>query len=82
MADRGEGIGAGLLAVAAVAVCCGLPLLVVAGGGLLAAAGGLAARYWPITALGLAAAIWGAFKLGRLVAARNRALRGNGRDER
>jgi hypothetical protein len=82
VAGRGEGIGVGLLAVGVVVPCCGLPFLLVAGGGILAAMRGLAARYWPITVVGLAAAIWGPFKLGRLVAARNRALRGRDRDER
>ena len=78
MGGRKEGIGTGLLAMGAVALCCGLPFLIVLGGGLLAAAGGLAARYWPVTVAGVAAVIWGAVKLGRLVAARNRALRGSG----
>ncbi|MBI4259212.1 MAG: hypothetical protein HY658_01480 [Actinobacteria bacterium] len=74
MAQRRGGVGGAILAVAAVALCCAVPALVVVGAGLLTAAGGLAARYWPVTVVGLLALVWGGVRLGRLIAARNRAL--------
>jgi hypothetical protein len=73
---RGEGAGALLWAVVAVAACCALPFLLVGAGGLIAAFGGLAARYWPLTVLGVVAAAWAGVEVGRLLRARNRSLRG------
>lgn len=74
-ANKGNGTGAGLLAVVAMIACCGLPLLAITAGGAFAAVGGLAARYWPLTALGVALAVWAGVKLGRLLRARSRSLR-------
>ena len=78
---KGSGTG-GILAVVAMIACCGLPLLAVTAGGAIAAAGGLAARYWPITVLGIALAVWAGTKLVRLIRARNRALRARERSDR
>ncbi len=65
----------GMLAVVAMIACCAVPLLAVTAAGAIAAAGGLAARYWPLTALGIVVVVWAGLKLGRLMRARNRALR-------
>jgi len=64
-----------LLAVVAVLACCGLPFLAITAGGAIAAVGGLAARYWPLTTLGVGVAVWAGVRLGRLFRARSRALR-------
>ena len=63
-----------MLAAVALIACCAVPLLVVTGGGALVAAGGLAARYWPLTAFGVALVAWAGVKLARLVRARSRSL--------
>jgi hypothetical protein len=47
-----------------------LPLLAITAGGVIAAVGGLAARYWPLTALGITVAVWAGLKLGRIIRAR------------
>jgi hypothetical protein len=73
--NAANGTGAMLLALAAVLACCGLPFLFVTAGGAIAAVGGLAARYWPLTIVGLGAAVWGGVGVGRLIRARSRALR-------
>ncbi len=65
----------GMLAVVAMIACCAVPLLAVTAAGAIAAAGGLAARYWPLTALGIAVVVWAGLKLGRLMRARSRTLR-------
>ena len=84
MRTGGEGVGAvgkgngtvtGILAAVALMACCAVPLLAVTAAGAIAAAGGLAARFWPVTALGIAMVAWAGLKLGRLVRARSRALR-------
>lgn len=72
---RDGGAGAILWAVVAVAACCALPLLALGAGGLIAALGGLAARYWPLAALGAVAAVWAGVQVGRLVRARSRSVR-------
>lgn len=72
---KGSGDGATVAAVVAIIACCGVPLLAIAAGGAIAAVGGLAARYWPLTALGVALAVWAGVKLGRLLRARSRSLR-------
>ncbi|MGQ0668681.1 MAG: hypothetical protein ACT4PO_03230 [Actinomycetota bacterium] len=74
---KASGFGGTVFAVAAVAACCALPLVALTAGGALAAAGGLAARYWPLTALGVAVAVWAGVRLGRFIRARNRVLRGD-----
>lgn len=79
--DSRAGVGGGLLPVMALVACCGVPLLFVLGAGALASIGAVAARYWPLTLLGLAVAAFAGVKLGRLVRARSRALRGGGVQE-
>lgn len=64
-----------MLAAVAVIACCAVPLLAVTAGGAIAAVGGLAARYWPLTALGVALAVGAGVKLGRLLRARSRSVR-------
>lgn len=59
-------------AVAAIAVCCALPALVVLAGGALAAIGGAAVRYWPLTAVGIAAIGWASLRVARVVRMRSR----------
>lgn len=76
--SRGGGVGGTVVGVVAVLACCALPALIVLGAGFLGAAGGLAARYWPLTVLSLAAAAWGGLRLVRLVRQRSRTLRGSG----
>jgi len=73
---RRTGAGGPIFAVAALALCCAVPALIVVGAGLFAAVGGLAARYWPLTAIGVLALVWGAAELVRLLAARAHTLRG------
>jgi len=68
-----------VFAVAALALCCAVPALIAVGAGFLATAGGLAARYWPLTAMGILALLWGAFKLAKLLVARAGVLRGKDR---
>ena len=58
---------AGLVAGAALLVCCAVPALFAIGGGFLAAAGGVAIRLWPVTVMGLALTGWGCVRLVRLV---------------
>lgn len=77
-----SGFGGTAFAVAAVAACCALPLVVLTAGGAIAAVGGLAARYWPLTLLGVGLAAWAGVRLGRLIQARNRVLRGENVRER
>lgn len=74
--SKGSGAGATVVAAVAMIACClALPLLAITAGGAIAAVGGLAARYWPLTALGVALAVWGGVKLGKLLRARSRSLR-------
>lgn len=73
--SKGGGAGATVVAALAIGACCGVPLLAITAGGATAAVGGLAARYWPLTALGVALAVWAGVKLGRLLRARSRSLR-------
>lgn len=70
-----SGDRATVAAVVAIIACCALPLLAVAAGGALAAVGGVAARYWPLTALGIALVVWAGVKLGRVLRARSRSIR-------
>ncbi len=80
--SKRSGDGVTLAAVVAVIACCALPLLAVTVGGALAAAGGVAVRYWPLTAVGIALAAWAGVRLGRVIRARNRSLRERERFER
>lgn len=62
------------MALVAIIVCCASPLLAITAGGAIAAVGGLAARYWPLTALGVGFVTWAGVKLGRLLRAWSRSL--------
>jgi uncharacterized membrane protein YfcA len=66
----------------AIVACCAFPLLAATAGGALAAAGGVAVRYWPITALGIALTAWAGVKLGKVLRAGKRSLRERERFER
>lgn len=79
--SRGNGTGTGLLAAVAMIACCGLLLLAITAGGAIAAVGGLAERYWPLTALGIAVAVWAGTRLGRVLRARRGSLRENQNSE-
>lgn len=70
--------GPTLLAVLALVACCAGPLIVVAAGGALASAVGWAARFWPLVALGLVAAVWAGAKVVRAARMRARFLRDQG----
>jgi hypothetical protein len=80
--SKRSGDGATVAALVAIIACCALPLLAVAAGGALAAAGGVAVRYWPLTALGIALAAWAGVKLGKVLRAGKRSLRERERFER
>jgi hypothetical protein len=73
MAGRTSGDRGLVLAIAAVVACCAVPALVAIGAGFLVTLGGALARYWPLTALGLAVAAWGGFRVWRVVRARRQA---------
>lgn len=70
----GGGLGAVVLGPLVLAACCGAPFLIALGGGAFSTVAGIAARYWPLTGLGLAASVWGAVRLARLIRAHRRAL--------
>lgn len=72
---RNGGRGTLLVGLGLVACCLAGPLLLVVGGGLLASAWGTAVRFWPVTILGLAAALWAGGRLASLIRARARATR-------
>jgi hypothetical protein len=75
MADGREGLGPGLLALLAVGLCCGLPAVMALGAGAFAVVGGFAARYWPITVVGVLAAAWGCYRAIRVLQGRGRTRR-------
>lgn len=76
--DRGSGARGPLLGTIALVACCALlPVLIGLGAtGLLAVIGGAAARYWPLTVLGLSALLWAGLRIRRVI--RNR---GQAKDE-
>lgn len=65
MADRG--VPGGIVALAAVVLCCALPAVVVLAGGLLASSWGLAMRFWPVAILGAALLILGGVGLAHRI---------------
>jgi hypothetical protein len=56
-----------LVVLAAVALCCALPAVVLLAGGLLASSWGLAMRFWPVFGVGAALLILGGVGLANRV---------------
>lgn len=63
MNERSGGRGGALLAGLALALCCGLPLIIASGA--LAVAGGWLARAWPVLLLGIAVLAYAGVRIGR-----------------